>query len=179
MKIRLLLLPLAFVLVSAPGVRAEDPKPAQADKPAAKEEKPETELEQTMNKMNKAWRQVRKATKEGKLSPATADLVATVRTNAANAAKLTPQLEAEQPAADRAKFHADFQAQIKKLTETLANLETALRANDIPAATKLVSDVGEVVKSGHHDFKKPEKKSRRSERLGFYFEVGRVVLDEP
>lgn len=158
MKNRLLLLAFALALVSAPGVRAEDAKPAQADKPAAKAEKPETELEQTMSKMNKAWREVRKEAKEGKLSPATADLVATVRTNAEAAAKLTPALEAEKPAADRAKFHADFQAQLKKLDAVLAKLEAALRANDIPAATKLVSDVGEVVKAGHHKFKKPDEK---------------------
>jgi hypothetical protein len=160
MKVRLPFLALAFALISAGGVRAEDPKPAAASTatPAAKPEKPETELEQTMGKMNKAWRQVRKAAKEGKLSPATADLVATVRTNATAAAKLTPALEAEQPAANRAKFQADYQAQIKKLTETLAKLEAALKANDIPAATKLIADVGDVAKSGHHEFKKPEKK---------------------
>ena len=155
MKHRLLLLSLALALISVPGVRAEDPKPA------AKAEKPETELEQTMNKMNKAWREVRKAAKEGKLSPATADLVATVRTNAEAAAKLTPALEAEKPAADRAKFQADYQAQLKKLTATLAKLEAALRANDIPAATKLVADAGAVAKSGHHDFKKPDEKEHK------------------
>ena len=154
MKTRLLLLPLALALISAPGVRAEDAKPAAA----VKADKPETELEQTMSKMNKAWRQVRKATRDGKLTPATADLVATVLTNAEAAAKLTPALEAEKPAAEQAKFQADYQAQMKKLTDTLAKLEDALKANDTAGATKLVADVGDLMKSGHHDFKKPEKK---------------------
>ena len=153
MKIRLLLLSLA--LASVPGLRAEDAQPA------AKEEKPETELETTMGRMNKAWRQVRKDAKEGKLTPATADLVATVRTNAEAAAKLTPALEAEKPAADRAKFHAGFQAQLKKLTAKLAQLEATLKANDIPAATQLVAEVGEVAKSGHHEFKKPDEPEKK------------------
>ena len=152
MKIGRLLFPLTLALVSFSGVRAEEAKPA------VKAEKPETELEQTMGKMNKAWRQVRKAAKEGKLSPATAPLVATVRVNATAAAKLTPALEAEQPAADRAKFQADYQAQIKKLTDLLTKLEAALTANDTAAATRLVGDVGDLMKSGHHDFRKPEKK---------------------
>ena len=69
---------------------------------AAKADKPETELEKTMAKMNKALRQVRKASREGKLAPATAE----------EAVKLTPALEAEKPEVERAKFHADFQAQI-------------------------------------------------------------------
>ena len=152
MKIRLSLALLALTVVAGPGIRAGDAPPA------AQEEKPETELEQTMGRMNKAWRQVRKAAREGKLAPATAALVATVRTNAEAAAKLTPALETEQPAAARAKFHADFQAQLKRLTGTLARLEAALQANDTAGAAKLVGEVGEVMKSGHHDFKKPEKK---------------------
>jgi cytochrome c556 len=154
MKTRLLLSALVLALVSVSSLRAEDAKPAAA----VKADKPETELEQTMGKMNKAWRQVRKAARDGKLTPATADLVATVRTNAESAAKLTPALEADKPEADRAKFQADYQAQIKKLTETLAKLEDALKANDTAGATKLVADVGDLMKSGHHDFKKPEKK---------------------
>ena len=154
MKTRLLLSALVLALVSVSSLRAEDAKPAAA----VKADKPETELEQTMGKMNKAWRQVRKAARDGKLTPATADLVATVRTNAESAAKLTPALEADKPEADRAKFQADYQAQIKKLTETLAKLEDALKENDTAGATKLVADVGDLMKSGHHDFKKPEKK---------------------
>ena len=152
MIIRRLLFPLTLALVTFSGVRAEEAKPA------VKAEKPETELEQTMGKMNKAWRQVRKATKEGTLGPATAPLVATVRVNATAAAKLTPALEEEQPVAARAKFQADYQAKIRKLTELLATLETALTANDTAAATKLVGDVGDLMKAGHHDFRKPEKK---------------------
>ena len=154
MKSRLLFALLTLSLVSVPGVRAEEAKPA----PAAKPEKPDTELELTMQKINKAWREVRKADKEGKLSPATASLVETMRVNAEAALKLTPEMEADKPAADRAKFHADYQAQLKKLIETLGRLESALNANDLPGAAKLVAEVKDVQKSGHHNFKKPDEK---------------------
>ena len=160
MKTRFLLASLALALVSIPGIRAQDAKPvppAPAAPVAAKPEKPETELEKTMGKMNKAWRQLRKAAKDGKLTPAMAELVVTIRVNAEAAAKLTPEMEADKPAADRAKFHADFQAQLKKLTAKLTELETSLRANDIPGATKLVAAVGEIEKAGHHEFKKPDE----------------------
>ena len=151
MKIRFILLPLVLALATVTGLRAEVAKPVE------KADKPETELEQVMSKMSKAWRQVRKASRDGKLTPATADFVVTVRTNAEAAAKLTPALEAEKPAAERAKFQADYVAQMKKLIERLTTLETALKANDTATATKLVATVGDMMKSGHHDFKKPDE----------------------
>jgi hypothetical protein len=144
-------------LVSLSGVRAEETKPAM-DKPAAKADKPETELEKTMDKMSKAWRAVRKDARAGNLSPATATYVATVRANAELAEKMTPALEADQPVASRAKFQADYEAKIQKLVDTLTKLEAALKASDTTTATKLISDVGDLMKSGHHEFKKPEKK---------------------
>ena len=156
MKIhRLLPLALALVFIPVSGLRAEAAKPAEK---AEKPEKPETELEQVMGRMGKAWRQVRKAARDGKLTPATADLVATVRTNAEAAAKLTPALEAEKPAADRAKFQADYVTQMKKLTAALTTLEAALKANETAKATQLVGDIGNLMKSGHHDFRKPEER---------------------
>jgi len=160
MKTRLLLLALGLVLVSVPGVRAEDSPPAVAapTAPAVKPERPDTELEKTMSKMNKAWRAVRKAARAGKLSPADATLVATVRAGAEAATKLTPMLETEQPAAGQAKFHADYLAQMKKLDEALAQLEAALTANDTAGATKLVGEVGDLMKAGHKEFKKPDEK---------------------
>ena len=157
MKTRLLFASLALAVISASGVRAEGTQPAPAAPPAAKPEKPETELEQTMGRMSKDWRVVRKAAKDGKLSPALAPVVASVRKNAAAAVKLTPQLEGEKPAGDRAKFHADYLAQLKKLDAKLAELEAALKANEIAQADKLVGDVGDIIKSGHHDFKKPDE----------------------
>jgi hypothetical protein len=157
MKTRLLFASLALAVLFASGVRAEGTQPAPATPPAAKHEKPETELEQTMGKMSKDWRQVRKAAKDGKLSPALAPVVASVRKNAVAAAKLTPQLEGEKPAGDRAKFHTDYLAQLKKLDAKLAELEAALTANDMAKAGKLVGDVGDIVKSGHHEFKKPDE----------------------
>ena len=159
MKIRFWLSLLFIALGCLPGVRAEEATTAPAaDKPAVKAEKPETELEKTMTKMGKAWRQVRKAAREGQLTPATADFVATMRTNAEAAMKLTPALEAELPAADRAKFHADYKAQLKKLIATLSELENALKTYNVIAAPKLISEVGDLMKAGHKEFKKPEER---------------------
>jgi len=110
-----------------------------------------------MSKMGKAWRQIRKAARDGQLSAATADLVKTVRTNAEHAATLTPMLESEQPAAAQAKFHAGFVSGIKDLVANLSKLEAALKAGDTAQATKLIDEVGDQMKSGHHDYRKPEE----------------------
>ena len=152
MKLRLLLLALAVAIVPVSLPAADAPKP-----PAPKPERPETELEKTMSKMGKAWREVRKAARAGQLTPATATLVATVRTNAEAAAKLTPMLEKEKPAAEQAKFHAAYLAQLKKLTASLEKLEAALTAGDNTTAGRLVSEVTDVMKSGHQDFRKPDE----------------------
>jgi len=154
MKLRLPLVVLSLSLISCLGVRAGEAKPA-ATPPA---EKPETELEKTMSKMNKAWREVRKEDKEGKLTPATAVLVATMNECAHVALKLTPEMEADKPAADRAKFHADYQAQMKKLIEALGQLEATLKANDSAGASKLIAEIKDIQQSGHKDFKKPDEK---------------------
>ena len=117
MKIRLILLSLAVAFVPVSGLRAQDTKPAA---PAAPADKPDTELGKVMGKMNKAWRPVRQAARDGKLSPAIADYVATMIVNAEAAKKMTPELEADQPAGDRAKFHADYQAAIRKPISSVA-----------------------------------------------------------
>jgi len=152
-----LVLPLLTAVISVPGLRAQDAKPAAPAAPAAAAEKPETELEKTMGKMGKAWKQVRRAARDGKLTVATADLVTTIRINAEAATKLTPALEAERPAADQAKFQADYVAQMKKLIGKLSTLEATLKAGDTATATKLVAEVGDLMKSGHKDFRKPEE----------------------
>ncbi len=155
--------PVSLVLVVTLGVwsglRAETPPsapPAHAGK-HAKPEKPETELEKTMSTMGKAWRQVRKEARDGQLSAATAKLVATVRTNAEAAGKLTPQLESERPEGERAKFHQGYQAQLKKLIAKLTDLEAALTAGDTAKAGHLIGEVNDVMKSGHQDYRKPDE----------------------
>ncbi|MDB6167517.1 MAG: hypothetical protein JWM88_381 [Verrucomicrobia bacterium] len=156
MKFRLLLLLVAIPAPCLPSLHAGDVMSA------TKSERPETELEQAMGKMGKAWRQVRKANREGRLSPACADYVATVRSNAERASRMIPALEAEQPAGERAKFQADFEASMKKLVAVLSDLEAALKANNLPTASRLVGEAGELMKSGHHDFKKPDEPGGRS-----------------
>ena len=46
----------------------------------------------------------------------------------------------------------------KKLIDTLGRLESALKANDLPGASKLIAEAKDVQKSGHKDFKKPDEK---------------------
>jgi hypothetical protein len=151
MKFRLLVASLLLTFISLPGLRAGE------ETAAAEAQRPETELERTMTKMGRAWRQIRKANREGQLSPACAEYVATIRANAEIASTLTPALETEQLAGDRAKFHADYETKMKKLIETLTALESALKASDISRASTLIGEVGELMKSGHHDFKKPDE----------------------
>jgi hypothetical protein len=154
MRFRFFLL-LGFIAVATvTGLRADEPNPP----PTA--ERHVTELEATMTKMSKSWRHVRKAARDGTLSPELAPLVAGMQANAEAAAKLCPALAEAKSPKDRKKFEADFQDQIRRLIVTLGALESALKANDVATASKLVADVGDLMKAGHKDFKKPDEPGR-------------------
>lgn len=155
MQLRLLISAFALFTAVVAGARAE------AAKPAPKAGHEETELEQTMGKMSRLWRSIRKASRDGKLGPHNATAVANLRTAAESALKMTPALEAEKPAEDQAKFQRDYEARMQKFISTLTTLEKALRNSDTAQANKLIGELNDLMKEGHHDFKKPDEHDRR------------------
>lgn len=148
MKSRLLPLALALLVgcvAPAPG-RAQEKKPKE----------PETELGNTMDKMNGAWRKLRKQLADPASNAASLELVATISAAADKAATLKPARLADVPAADQAKFIADYQAQMKEFIAQIAKLGAALKANDNAAADAIVRKMGAMQKEGHKDFKRPD-----------------------
>ena len=69
-------------------------------------------------------------------------------------------MKAEKPAAEQAKFVADYQAEMKKTIELLGKVEMALKANNNAEAEKLLAAVGDAQKAGHKQFKKADKKKQ-------------------
>src|SRR5215212_10090601 len=100
MKNRLLLLTAAFALAFGPAVRAQD----------AKKDEPETELGQKMEKISSAWRVAKRQLPDSSKNADTLAKLATVKENMTAATKLEPDLKKEKPAAEQAKFVADYQA---------------------------------------------------------------------
>ena len=150
MKNRLLFLILALTicLPAAPALRAEDEHHHKKDE--------DTELGKTMEKMNGAWRKLRKQAGDAASNAASLDLVATVKACAEKALTLQPDKVKDLPAADQAKFVADYQKQMKDFLALVGQLEAAFKANDNAGAQDLIKKMGAAQKEGHKDFKRPE-----------------------
>ena len=150
MKNRLCCLVLALVicLPAAPVLRAQEP--------AHKKKADETELGNTMEKMNGAWRKLRKQAGDAASNAASLELVATIRACAEKALTFRPARVEDVPAADREKFVADFQKQIRELIAQVGKLEEAFQAGDNTAALAVIQKMGALQKEGHKEFKRPD-----------------------
>jgi soluble cytochrome b562 len=145
MKIRILLLSLICAVGTVPvALHAAD--------------KEETELGNHMDKMSGAMRKLKKQVADPKQNAESLALVATIKKEAAEAAKLDPAWKADKPAGDQAKFVSDYQASMKELITKIDALEAAFKANNNTEAAKIVDELGAAQKKGHKQFKKPETK---------------------
>lgn len=148
MKYRLLFLTLTCALAVGPVVRAED----------AKKDEPETELGGKMDKMSGAFRALRRQAGDASKNADSLAKVAAIKENAQAALKLEPAKKADLPAAQQAKFVADYQAKMKDFIALTEKLEAAFKANNNEEAQKLVGAMGDAQKSGHKEFQKKKDK---------------------
>lgn len=125
-----------------------------ADHEKAKEP---TALEEQMDRMGAAFRKLRRQAGEAAKNESSLELVATMRQVATQALVLTPAKAAEVPEAERAKFTAGYQEQMKRFIAALDSLAQALKAGENAAALKLVGELGALQKSGHKEYKKPDR----------------------
>jgi len=157
MNLRILSSALLLALLSpAPALLAQDAPPsppASGEQPKA----PKTELEKNMDAMAKAFRTLRRQVSDATKNESSLELVATIRTAATAAAKLTPAKAEDLPEADRPKFVEDFQAGMKDLLAGLDKLEADLKANDNTAAAADYKQIGSIEGKNHKQFRRPEK----------------------
>lgn len=125
----------------------------------AQDKKDETELGNKMDKMSSAFRPLRKQISDSSKNADSLAKVAVIKEQALASLKLEPVRKAEIPAAQQAKFVADYQAKMKEFVALTEKLEAALKANNNEEAQKLVGQLADAQKAGHNDFKKEKKKS--------------------
>lgn len=153
MKIRSLLALVICALAVVPGIQAQDAKPK-----AAAPDHEETELGERMDKMNSAFRKLRKQIADATKNQDSLAAVATLKAGAEESLKFEPAKKADLPAADQAKFVADFQAKMKATIEEIVKLEDALKANNNEEAGKILAKLGDMQKEGHKEFRRPPAK---------------------
>jgi len=156
MNIKNLILAVSLSLPFALMVPAQEPK-----KEHKKEHKPETELEGKMDEMGGAFRKLRGQIQDASKNADSIALVEKIRAAATEAAKLKPAKTEDLPEADRAKFVAEFQKDMKELIGNFDKLEAALKAGDNASAAKQIGDIRAAQKEGHKEFQRPEEKEKK------------------
>jgi soluble cytochrome b562 len=150
MKTRLLApaLLLAASLCIGPALRAQDGPPNGFKR------EPKTELAKHMEAMGKAMRVLRNQIADSSQNASSLEQVATIRSEATEASKLTPVKEKDVPEADRAKFMADYQAGMKEFLAAVDKMEADLKANDNTAAVADYKKLGSLEQTDHKEFRK-------------------------
>lgn len=150
MKIRSLLsLTLICAFATVLGVRA-------AEKEAA------TELEDKMDEINGAYRKLGRQIADATKNADSIKQVGIIRTNAQAAMKLEPKKTKEIPAADQAKFKADYQAKMKSFVADVDKLEAALKANKNDEAAAILKTLKQAQDDGHKEFRKDKKGKKKA-----------------
>ena len=144
MKKRLLFLTAVFALATIPAYSADEP---------------ETELGAKMEKISSAWRVAKRQLADPAKNADTLTKLATVKENMTAALKLEPDIKKEKPAAEQAKFVADYQSSMKKEIAKIDEIITLVKAGKNAEAAKLVAVVDQDQKDAHKQFKKAKKKS--------------------
>jgi soluble cytochrome b562 len=158
MKLRLLTVTLLTALVALPLLRAQDGDMKKKMGPR----EPATELGDKMEKINDAYRKLGRMVGDAANNAESLKLAATIKEGAEAALKLEPAKKKDLPAADQAKFVADYQGKMKEFIATVDKLEAALKANDNATAAKLVDDMKNERNDDHKQFKKEKKKKKQN-----------------
>ena len=112
-----------------------------------------------MEEIGKAFRRLGRQIDDASKNEDTLKLIATIREHAEASLKLDPAKKAEVPAAQQAKFVADYQAKMKGFLANLAKLESAVKAGNNAEADTLIKTLKQDQKEGHKEFKIEDKKS--------------------
>lgn len=156
MKIRLLSFAVICAIVAFVRLQAEEaPNASNASK--AKEE--HTELAGHMEEMGKVFRRLGRQVGDASKNEDSLKLIATIREHAEAGLKLEPAKKAEVPAAQQAKFVADYQAKMKSFLGNIAKLESAIKAGNNAEAEDMIKALKQDQKEGHKEFKTDAKKS--------------------
>lgn len=147
MKNRLLFLTAVIALAFGPAVRAQDAKKDS-----------ETELGAKMEKISSAWRIAKRQLADSSKNSDTLAKLAIVQENMKASLKLEPEIKKEKPAAEQAKFVADYQAKMKEEIKKIDEIIALVKAGKNDEAAKLVGVVDQDQKDAHKQFKKQKKK---------------------
>jgi soluble cytochrome b562 len=119
----------------------------------AQPEEEKTPLGKKMSAMNTAFKAVGRQIDDPSKNASTLEQLAVIETNAKAALALEPAKKDKTPAAEQAKFLADYQAGIKQLLVTVDKLKTVIKAGKNAEAGAILDEMKAEQKDGHKDFR--------------------------
>jgi len=125
---------------------------------AQDKEAPETELAAKMDKLSSAWRLAKRQLPDSAKNADTLAKLATIKENMVASLKLEPDLKKEKPAAEQAKFVADYQAKMKETIAKIDEVTALVKAGKNEEAAQLAKVIDQDQKDAHTQFKKGKKK---------------------
>jgi len=117
-----------------------------------------SELDDLMEQINSAFRKLTRQVSNPAKNADSLAAVATMHERAVESAKLEPKRKAEMPAAEQAKFVADYQAGMKTFIGQLDKLKASLEAGKNDEAAEILKTLKQSQEDGHKQFKKAKKK---------------------
>lgn len=146
MKIRLLLISLVTAAAVAVGLQAQTQKEEH------------TELGAAMENIGKSWRKAKGGVADSAKNADTLAALADVKKNMEEALKHEPAKKADIPAAEQAKFVADYQAKMKEEITKVDGIIAMVKAGKNADAAAAIGVVDQDQKDAHKAFKKQKKK---------------------
>jgi hypothetical protein len=147
MKNRLLLLTAVCALAFGHAVQAQ-------------EKDVETELGGKMEKVSSAWRITKRQLAKPEMNADTLTKLATIKQNLEASLNLEPDLKKEKPAAEQAKFVADYKVKMKEMIAKIDEVAALVKAGKNEEAVALTKVIDKDQKDAHDTFKKKSKKKQ-------------------
>ena len=116
----------------------------------------DTPLTEEMEKLSKTLKSIGRAAKEGNVPKELAAKVDDAKKACEAGLKFEPAKTAEVPAAEKAKFLADYKASMQETIKTLDELKAAIEAGKTEDVNKALEKLNMQKKDGHKKFQKEE-----------------------
>jgi len=143
MIIRTLSVALLCLFVPVAGIGAQGKVPKEP-----------TALEDNMEEINAAYRRLGRQVKDPAKNADSLKRIAIIREHAMSALKLEPVKKTDLPAAEQAKFVADYHGQMEMFIVQVGKLEDALKAGKNADAVEVLKALKQAQADGHKEFRR-------------------------
>lgn len=117
------------------------------------QDEPKTPLGKRMNAISTALKVIDRQIESADQNASTLKQFDIIETNVRESLNFEPEKKAQIPAADQAKFVADYKAGIQELLATVGKAKAALKAGNNKEAAAMVDEMKSIQRKNHREFR--------------------------